>query len=74
MPQRRDTKCKKNIFMMLGTFNVITIPGNCTYVHKTLFFRKKNSFDNKMIKINGIRTTSSYDVIAFYDYNFYWWK
>ena len=23
----RDIKCKENIFMMLGTFNFITIPG-----------------------------------------------
>ena len=53
MPERRDIKCKENIFMMLGTLNVITIPGNC-----------RNSFDNKIIKINGIRTTS-YDVLAF---------
>ena len=36
---------------------------------KSYFYKETNSFDNKMIKINGIRTTSSYDVIAFYNYN-----
>ena len=44
--------------IILGTFNFITIPGNCTYVHKTLFLERTN----------GIRTTS-YDVNAFYYYN-----
>ena len=32
---------------------------------KSYFWKETNSFDNKMIKINGIRTTS-YDEIAFY--------
>ena len=40
----RDIKCKENIFMMLGTFNFITIPGNCTYVHKILFLERNKQF------------------------------
>ena len=31
---------------------------------KSYFYKETNSFDNKIIKINGIRTTS-YDVVAF---------
>ena len=40
----KDIICKENIFMMLGTFNVITIPGNCTYVHKILFLERNKQF------------------------------
>ena len=35
---------------------------------KAYFWKETNSFDNKFIKINDIRTTSD-DVIAFYYYN-----
>ena len=30
---------------------------------KSYFYKETNSFDNNMIKINGVRNTSSYDVI-----------
>ena len=49
---------------MLGTFTFITIPGNCTHVHKILFLERNKQFDNKILKINGVRTTS-YDVLFF---------
>ena len=39
---------------------------------KSYFYKETNNFDNKMLKINGIRTTSTYDVIAFYSIQ--WWK
>ena len=40
----RGITYKVNIFMMLGTFNFITIPGNCTYVHKILFLERNKQF------------------------------
>ena len=56
----RDIIFKENIFMMLSTFNFITITGDCKYVHKIQFL-ETNSLDNKIIKINCIRNTSSYE-------------
>ena len=44
MPERRDIKCKENIFMILGTLNFTTIPGDCIYVHKILFLERKKQF------------------------------